>query len=82
VKKAETMLVQTLGSKLTSCKKAEPVVLSGDAVDGIEKRVGILVKTDDEKITCRFTMDEKIRELLDKQSFELSSTLFGGRLPE
>lgn len=82
VKKAEDMLAKTLGVKVSACKKAEPIVISDDAVDGIEKREGILVKTDDGKIVCRFTMDEKIREVLDTQSFELSSTLFCGRLPE
>lgn len=82
VKKAEDMLAKTLGIKVNTCKKAEPIVISDDAVDGIEKREGILVKTDDGKIVCRFTMDEKIREVLDTQSFELSSTLFCGRLPE
>jgi V/A-type H+-transporting ATPase subunit E len=82
VKKAEDMLAKTLGIKVNTCNKAEPIVISDDAVDGIEKREGILVKTDDGKIVCRFTMDEKIREVLDTQSFELSSTLFCGRLPE
>jgi ATP synthase (E/31 kDa) subunit. len=82
VGKTEAMLKKELGARLTGCKKAEPVIFQDDAVPGIEKREGVLLTTGDKKVACRLTMDEKIQEILDANNFELSSTLFGGRLPE
>jgi len=33
-------------------------------------------------VKCRFSFDQLVSELEDKYSYELASTLFGGRLPE
>ena len=54
-----------------------------EAVKGNEIHEGIIIKTEEkDSVKVRLTMDELIRELKDKYSYELSSTLFGGRLPE
>lgn len=79
---AASMLKEVLGEQVSSCVCAEPVLLAEDAVKGLAERDGILLTTDDGKMKCRFTFDEKVQELLDTKSYELSTTLFGGRLPE
>ncbi len=53
-----------------------------EAVKGNEIHEGMILKSDDNSVLIRLTMDEIVRELKDKYSYELSSTLFGGRLPE
>lgn len=53
-----------------------------EAVKGNEIHEGMILKSDDNSVLVRLTMDELVRELKDKYSYELSSTLFGGRLPE
>lgn len=82
VNKANEMLKEVFGGDVKSCVKTDPIELADDELKGIDKHEGILLKTDDGKITCRFTIDEKIQELLDTKSYELSTTLFGGRLPQ
>ena len=54
-----------------------------EAVKGNEIHEGMILKSDEKNsVIVRLTMDELVRELKDKYSYELSSTLFGGRLPE
>lgn len=82
IDEAKKMLVSVLGSNVEKCEEAKPIILEDEKVTGIKTRKGIFVKTDDGKITCRFTLDEKIKEILDSKMEELSSSLFGGRIPE
>src|SRR5574344_1817530 len=70
VGKTEAMLKKTLGGKMGACRNAEQMLFMEDAVPGIEKREGVLLTTDDGKITCRLTIDEKIQEILDTKNFE------------
>ena len=54
-----------------------------ESVKGNEIHEGMILKSDEKNsVIVRLTMDELVRELKDKYSYELSSTLFGGRLPE
>ncbi len=43
---------------------------------------GIIVRTDDSKIICRLTLEEKVNEILHENRESLALALFGGRLPE
>lgn len=43
---------------------------------------GCIITSEDLKIKCRATLEEKVTELKDKYSEELALTLFGGRLPQ
>ena len=43
---------------------------------------GIIIETQDNSTRIRLTMDEIIGELKDKYSYELSCSLFGGKLPQ
>lgn len=79
---AEKMLKAVFGKKLVSCSAGEAVLLSGEAVEGFNRREGIILKIQDGAVICRLTLDEKINEILDEKSCELAKALFGGRLPE
>ena len=52
-----------------------------EAAFGNEIHEGMILETEDGKIRIRLTIDQIVRELKDKYSFELASTLFGGTLP-
>ncbi|MCQ2241274.1 V-type ATP synthase subunit E family protein [Treponema sp.] len=43
---------------------------------------GIILSTEDGKITCRLTLEEKTNEILSQKREQLALALFGGRLPE
>lgn len=49
---------------------------------GNEIHEGIILESEDKKVRIRLTIDQIVRELKDKYSFELASTLFGGKLPQ
>jgi V/A-type H+-transporting ATPase subunit E len=67
---------------LISCEKTAFEKTGVAAVEGIEMREGIILETEDGAIRARATLDEIIDKLLDIYRYELTSTLFGGRLPE
>lgn len=79
---AEKMLKKEFGSSLLSCKSANEVLVADERVSGFDFCEGVVLVSEDGKISCRLTLDEKVKEILDKKSYELSSALFGGRLPE
>ncbi len=47
-----------------------------------ENHEGIIIESEDKVVRYRLTIDQIVRELKDKYSYELSTTLFGGRLPK
>lgn len=60
-----------------------PFEKSGEeAVKGNSIHEGMIFESDDRSVKIRLTMDEIVRETKDKYSYELATTLFGGRLPE
>ena len=81
-KTVEEMLKKQLGSSLAKVEEAKASMMMDEAVKGFSRREGVILKTEDSAIICRLTLDEKIKELLDEKNYELSSALFGGRLPE
>ena len=81
-KSAETMLKKAFGKRLLSCETGSEILLVDEAVQGLKRLEGIVLTTEDSQTVCRLTVDEKIKEILDMQNYELASTLFGGRLPE
>ena len=79
---AEKMLKSQFGSSLLSCKTGNEIMVADEAVEGFEFREGLVLVSEDGKTVCRLTLDEKLKEVLDSKSYELSSALFAGRLPE
>ncbi len=79
---AKAMLKKQLGTAVVACNRGEAFLLDDEGLAGLKFREGILLKAKDASVNCRLTLDEKMKEILDEKSFELSSTLFGGRLPE
>lgn len=65
-----------------SSRQGNILLLEDESVRGLKFREGIILKTDDEKITLRLTLDEKIKEILADNTQQLAVALFGGRLPE
>lgn len=60
-----------------------PFEKSGEeAVKGNSIHEGMIFESVDKSVKIRLTIDEIVRETKDKYSYELASTLFGGRLPE
>ena len=73
-----------------SCEKIVKSVLGNVVADctassGEEKNCleyGLILKTEDGKLTCRLTLEEIINNLLARKREELALALFDGRLPE
>ena len=79
---AEKMLKAEFATSLLSCKEGKEIMIADDEVEGFEFHEGLVLVSEDEKTLCRLTLDEKLKEVLDSKSYELSSALFAGRLPE
>lgn len=43
---------------------------------------GVIVVSEDNKVTCRLTLEETVNEILGQEREKLALSLFGGRLPE
>ncbi len=79
---AEKLVSGTIKNPVQSLEKADAVLISDEVVEGFNFRKGILISTVDGKVSCRMTLDQKVKELLDDYSFELAEALFNGRIPE
>lgn len=77
---AEKVLKSMVNVKSSS--KGNIILLEDEGVRGLKFREGIILKSDDGKITLRLTLDEKIKEILADNTQQLAVALFGGRLPE
>ena len=72
-KDVEKLLHEELGKdSVASCEKAPVTAGSFE---------GFILESDDRAVKCRITIEELIEEILDKNRYELVSTLFGGELP-
>ena len=78
--KTEALLKKILGTGLVSVEKGMP--LEGENMSGLKYHDGVILTSEDESFTCRLTIDEKIRSVLDEYSESLAAALFGGRIPE
>lgn len=75
---AKTML----GSSALSVKEISFEKSGEKIAEGNEIHEGIILESEDKSVRIRLTTDQIVRELKDKYSFELASTLFGGKLPQ
>ena len=83
IKNVKKMLEKIFGQEnICSCKTADVVLFSDETVDGFSIREGIILTACDNSVSCRLTLDEKVKEILDKSSYALATALFCGRLPE
>lgn len=81
-KKTQDMLKKSLGSSLTSCTVCDKVPSSEEVIKGFYHNEGVILNAEDNSLTCRITLAEKVKEIMDDKNYELSAALFGGRLPE
>ncbi len=76
------LLSSVFGKSVISCEMGDARLFADDFVEGFNFHEGVILKTEDESIICRLTLDEKVKEILDDNTLELSNELFCGRLPE
>ena len=79
---AKKLLEGELGSNLLSCKEVSFEKSGEEPAAGNTVHEGIILESEDSFVRCRLTIDQLVSELEDTYSYELASTLFGGRLPE
>lgn len=79
---AEKLLKDAFGQNVSSLSEITFEHSGESACAGLNIHEGIIVESNDKLIKCRFSLDQLISELEDTYSYELTSTLFGGRLPE
>ena len=72
---AKKILKKSLGDKVLDVSSENTV---GDNIFDY----GIILSSEDGRITCRLTLEEKINQLLGEKREKLALSLFGGRLPE
>lgn len=71
-----------LNSEFESSAIVSCAILSDSEAHELDADSGIIIETVDRAIRCRVTVAELVNEILDKYSYELASTLFGGSLPQ
>lgn len=79
---AEELLSQTIKNPIETVVEVGDSYIADDMVEGFKIRKGLEISTLDKKVTCRLTLDQKIKEILDNNIEELAQALFGGRIPE
>ena len=68
---------------VNSVLKAEKILSVKEVEDKMQKDFrGCIITSEDFKIKCRATIEEKIAEIKEQYSEELALSLFGGRMPE
>lgn len=80
--KADFMLEEIYGKESVHVDAAGEEILMDEAVELLKFREGIILQTEDKKIKCSLTLDEKIREILENNKKELAMALFDGSLPQ
>ena len=76
------MLKEVFPQNISSCEAGDVQLVSRESLEGFNLKEGIILKALDGSVTCRLTLDEKIKKILDEKRGVLAQTLFGGRLPE
>lgn len=82
LERAKQLLQKESSFSVATVEKAEERFNIDEKLEGLEKSEGIVLIADDNSVTLRLTFDEKIKEILDEKNYELSTALFGGRIPE
>ena len=68
---------------VNSVLKAEKILSVKEVEDKMQKDFrGCIITSEDLKIKCRATLEEKIAEIKEQYTEDLALALFGGRLPE
>lgn len=68
---------------VNSVLKTEKILSVKEVEDKMQKDFrGCIITSEDFKIKCRATIEEKIAEIKEQYSEELALSLFGGRMPE
>ncbi|MGI5070074.1 hypothetical protein HRO26_02880 [Treponema pectinovorum] len=78
----KNLLENFFNGKLNSVQGIQFEKSGEQAVQGNSLHEGIVIESEDEAVKIRLTIDEVVRELKDKYSYELAATLFGGKLPQ
>ncbi len=80
--KVRTLITKTFGSgALESCSAFEVSEICGSS-DFIKEMEGFIIETTDRSVRCRVLLSELVQDLIDRRSYELTVTLFGGRIPQ
>lgn len=79
--KAKKLLEEIFGKGRVFVEEGSINLISDETVELLKFHEGIILQTEDRKIKCNLTLDEKIREILDSSKMELALALFDGRLP-
>ncbi len=79
--KAKKLLEEIFGKGRAFVEEGSINLISDETVELLKFHEGIILQTEDRKIKCNLTLDEKIREILDSSKMELALALFDGRLP-
>lgn len=79
--KVKKLLEEIFGKGRVFVEEGSINLISDETVELLKFHEGIILQTEDRKIKCNLTLDEKIREILDSSKMELALALFVGRLP-
>lgn len=79
--KVKKLLEEIFGKGRVFVEEGSINLISDETVELLKFHEGIILQTEDRKIKCNLTLDEKIREILDSNKMELALALFDGRLP-
>ncbi len=79
--KVKKLLEEIFGKGRVFVEEGSINLISDETVELLKFHEGIILQTEDRKIKCNLTLDEKIREILDSSKMELALALFDGRLP-
>lgn len=80
--KAEQLLKKEDSFELVKCESSDSRIIEDEKLEGLEVREGIVLYAEDNSVTVRLTFDEKVKQILDEKNLELSTVLFGRRIPE
>lgn len=78
----KNMLQEVFGDSLGEVSEGKSILLEDEKVEGFDFQEGVIISTQDGRIKCSLSLDQKIREILEGSTGELAQILFGGRLPE
>lgn len=80
--KASSIIKKIFGNtSLQSIQTADVSEICGPS-DYLNEMKGFIIETSEGSVRCRVMLSEIVEELIDMYSFELTKTLFGGRIPE
>lgn len=82
IEETSKMLKSLLKTSFTGAAEGRLSDLDSESLSGFNYHEGVILKAEDSSVTCRLTLDQMVKELLDSHALKLSLALFGGRLPE